>query len=242
MGRILVIGDMHGALNALQQILKRAKVTQDDTLLFLGDYVDGWSHSAELVSFLIQLNTSHNCIFIKGNHDDLCYTWLTKKTYNPDWIEHGGQATIDSYAKLSQEDINIHLDFYKNLINYHVDTHNRLFLHAGFTSIHGPHREYFDESFYWDRTLWETALAIDPTLKKNNPKYPKRLLLFDEIYIGHTPVTRINQTTPVQANCIWNIDTGAAFKGALTIMDINTKEFWQSDPVYQLYPDENGRN
>jgi serine/threonine protein phosphatase 1 len=30
-------------------------------------------------------------------------------------------------------------------------------------------------------------------------------------------------TTPVQKACVWNIDTGAAFKGPLTIMDIDTK-------------------
>ncbi len=242
MSRTLVIGDMHGALKALKQVFEKAKITSHDTLIFLGDYVDGWSDSAGLVSFLIELKTSCNCFFIRGNHDDLCYTWLTQKTYKPEWIQHGGQATIDAYGKLTQEEIGLHLTFYENLINYHIDDQNRLFLHAGFTNLHGPHREYFSELFYWDRTLWETALAIDPNLKKTDLYYPKRLLLFEEIYIGHTPVTRINQTQPVQAACVWNIDTGAAFKGPLTAMDINTKQFWQSDPVYQLYPDENGRN
>jgi serine/threonine protein phosphatase 1 len=47
---------------------------------------------------------------------------------------------------------------------------------------------------------------------------------------------------PVQKANIWNIDTGAAFKGPLTIMDADTKEYWQSDPVFELYPEENGRN
>jgi serine/threonine protein phosphatase 1 len=41
--RTLVIGDIHGGLRALQ-ILERAKVTTKDTLIFLGDYVDGWNH------------------------------------------------------------------------------------------------------------------------------------------------------------------------------------------------------
>ncbi len=242
MSRTLVIGDIHGGLKALEQLLKKAKITKDDTLIFLGDYVDGWSESANLISFLIQLKTSNTCIFIRGNHDELCYKWLTQNTFNPEWIKHGGQATIDSYAKLSKEEIAIHHQFFENLINYHIDDQNRLFLHAGFTNLHGPDREYFSKLFYWDRTLWETALAIDPNLDKTDPKYPKRLLLFDEIYIGHTPVTRINQSKPVHAACVWNMDTGAAFKGSLTIMDINSKEYWQSDPVYQLYPDESGRN
>ncbi|WP_405208752.1 metallophosphoesterase [Aquimarina sp. LLG6339-5] len=242
MSRNLVIGDIHGALKALKQLIKKASVTTDDTLIFLGDYVDGWTDSAPLVSFLIDLQKTHNCVFIRGNHDELCYTWLKEKKYNPEWIKHGGQATIDSYKSLSKEEIDTHLYFYENLLNYYIDNHNRLYLHAGFTNIHGPHREYFSKLFYWDRTLWETALSIDPKLKKTDLAYPKRLLLFDEIYIGHTPVTRINKTTPVNATCIWNMDTGAAFKGPLTIMDIDTKEFWQSNPVYTLYPDENGRN
>ncbi|KZS41353.1 metallophosphatase [Aquimarina aggregata] len=242
MGRTLVIGDIHGALKALQQVFSKAKITQEDTLIFLGDYVDGWSDSAALISFLITLKKTHNCIFIRGNHDELCYEWLTKTTYNLDWIKHGGQATMDSYAKLSSEEINTHLQFYQELVNYYVDDSNRLFLHAGFTNLHGPDREYFSKLFYWDRTLWETALAIDPNLKKSDMLYPQRLRLFNEIYIGHTPVTRINKTTPVNATCVWNIDTGAAFKGPLTILDVHTKEFWQSEPAYKLYPNESGRN
>ncbi len=37
-------------------------------------------------------------------------------------------------------------------------------------------------------------------------------------------------------------DTGAAFKGPLSIMDIDTKAFWQSDPLHTFYPGERGRN
>ena len=242
MGRKLVVGDIHGGLKALEQVLEKVKVTKDDTLIFLGDYVDGWSDSAQVISFLIELKTSYNCIFIRGNHDDLCYTWLTQRTFYPEWVQHGGQATMDSYENISDAQIKAHLLFYENLFDYHIDKNNRLFVHAGFTSLHGPHKEYFNKLCYWDRTLWETALALDPKLEKTDDKYPKRLLLFDEIYIGHTPVTRINKTVPVHATGVWNIDTGAAFKGALTIMDVETKEWWQSDPVYKLYPDEKGRN
>jgi serine/threonine protein phosphatase 1 len=47
---------------------------------------------------------------------------------------------------------------------------------------------------------------------------------------------------PINKANVWNLDTGAAFTGALTIMDVNTKEFWQSDPLPSLYTDEKGRN
>jgi serine/threonine protein phosphatase 1 len=67
-------------------------------------------------------------------------------------------------------------------------------------------------------------------------------MLYHEIYIGHTPVTKIGKTVPVHKACVWNMDTGAAFMGPLTIMDVDTKEFWQSDPLPEIYPNEKGRN
>jgi serine/threonine protein phosphatase 1 len=51
MKRTLVIGDIHGGIKALKQVLQKADVTKEDTLIFLGDYVDGWSESAEVISF-----------------------------------------------------------------------------------------------------------------------------------------------------------------------------------------------
>jgi serine/threonine protein phosphatase 1 len=35
---------------------------------------------------------------------------------------------------------------------------------------------------------------------------------------------------------ITNMDTGAGHTGKLTIMDIDSKIFWQSDPLPKLYP------
>jgi serine/threonine protein phosphatase 1 len=79
--RTLVIGDIHGGLRALHQIMERAKVTKEDTLIFLGDYVDGWSQSPQVLDYLIELNTTNNCVFIRGNHDELLLHWLeTAKT------------------------------------------------------------------------------------------------------------------------------------------------------------------
>lgn len=139
----MVIGDMHGALRALEQVFERAKITPLDNLIFLGDYVDGWSDSIDLVSYLIHLKNKQNCIFLRGNHDDLCHDWLTNKTNNPEWVLHGGQSTIDGYNNSPIEVIDSHINFYKNLINYHIDNKNRLFLHAGFSNMQGPEREYW---------------------------------------------------------------------------------------------------
>lgn len=125
---------------------------------------------------------------------------------------------------------------------FHIDESSRLYVHAGFTSVYGAKREKYSSNFSWDRTLWETALALDKKIKRNDLTYPKRFTLYKEIYIGHTPVTRIGKTIPVQMATVWNLDTGAAFAGPLTIMDIDSKEFWQSEPLPHLYPNEKGRN
>jgi len=39
--RTLAIGDIHGGLKALKQLIERIEITQSDTLIFVGDYVDG---------------------------------------------------------------------------------------------------------------------------------------------------------------------------------------------------------
>lgn len=240
--RTLVIGDIHGGLRALHQIMERAKVTPKDTLIFLGDYVDGWSQSPQVIDYLIALKTTHNCIFILGNHDKLLIKWLDESIDNPLWYKHGGESTVLAYDKTSGETIQKHIKFLQSLKEYYLDEQNRLFIHAGFTNMNGVIYEYFPELFYWDRTLWETALSLDKKMKKSDLLYPKRLTLYEEIYIGHTPVSRIGKTTPVKMGNVWNIDTGAAFSGPLTILDVDTKEFWQSEALPNLYPSEKGRN
>ena len=245
MSRTLVIGDIHGGLRALHQIIERANVTLNDTLIFLGDYVDGWSQSPDVIDYLIKLNEHQTCIFIRGNHDELLLDWLQNKNENIDetmWFKHGGEATVIAYSKVSESTINKHIAFLKSLENYYLDDQNRLFIHAGFTNMNGINYEYFPKLFYWDRTLWETALALDKTLELDNVYYPRRFTLYKEIYIGHTPVTKIGETIPIQKACVWNVDTGAAFKGPLTVMDVDTKQFWQSEPLPNLYPTEKGRN
>ncbi len=240
--RVLVIGDIHGGFKALIQVLERAQVTSDDMLIFLGDFVDGWSESARVIDYLIALNKTNSCIFIRGNHDDLALGWLKHKRSNPTWLFHGGQATVNAYKKETAIVIERHIEFIESLEDYYLDAQNRLFLHAGFTNIRGIEHEYFDKMFFWDRSLWELALCLNPNLSKEDILYPERLKLYNEIYIGHTPTVRVGKTTPMNAVNVWNIDTGAAFKGPLTILDVNSKEFWQSDPLNELYPTENGRN
>lgn len=241
--RTFAIGDIHGGLKALIQVLNKLGIKEEDTLIFMGDYVDGWSESAQVIDFLINLSKKINCIFIKGNHDVWCQRWLkNNEDVDPVWFMHGGKETLESYASFSADEKKQHLIFFENMPMYFLDDDNRLFLHAGFTSMHGVEKETYTHKFCTDRTLWEMALAMDNKIEKAHSSYPKRLMHYNEIYIGHTPTTNYGKTVPMNAINIWNVDTGAAFKGRITAMDIDTKAFFQSDELPTLYPNEKGRN
>lgn len=98
-----VIGDIHGGLKALLQVLNKLELQEGDELIFMGDYVDGWSESAQVISFLIDLSETFSCLFIKGNHDIWCEDWLREDKVNPTWYMHGGKETMDSYAAFGKD-------------------------------------------------------------------------------------------------------------------------------------------
>jgi serine/threonine protein phosphatase 1 len=85
--------------------------------------------------------------------------------------------------------------------------------------------------FFWDRTLWEDALSA-------HESGVKQLLIaepFPGIFIGHTPTTKSGYNVPKNLYNVFNVDTGVSRGDKLTIMDIETKEYWQSDPARMLY-------
>lgn len=245
MKRTFAIGDIHGGLLALHQLLDRINPQDDDTFIFLGDYVDGWSESAQVIDFLIDFEKMYQSIFIKGNHDIWIQEWLRTNFLHKNWSEEsGGRETIKSYQGFSLKNKWLHADFLQNTKPYYIDENQRLFVHAGFTAIQGVTDEHDETNFYYDRTLWEMVIAMDKSLNSESPFYPYRLTHYKEIYMGHSPTIRLLETfdKPLNFANVWNIDTGAAFTGKLSAIDIDSKAIFQSDVVQSLYPNEKGRN
>lgn len=250
--RTLVVGDIHGGLRALQQVLERCDYdASNDQLIFLGDYVDGWSQSAEVIDELIHIkdNTTIKPIFLLGNHDEWLINFLVKGQLNYNWLNNGGKSTIQSYEKLVNSDggegkLDEHRKFVSNLVEHYVDEENRAFVHAG---CNGDEELQFTirHTKVWDRHMWNRVLS------------GKSIKQYKELYIGHTttllyvckphfPESKLQEvnkriTVPMNRQNVWNIDTGGGWSGKLTIMDIDTKQFWQSDFVKDLYPEEEGR-
>lgn len=238
MGRTLVMGDIHGAHKAVIQCLERSKFDKNtDTLVQLGDVADGWSETREVVDELLNIP---NLIPIKGNHDEWAYEWMRTGIQDDHHRKQGGQATFDSYLN-HQYIIDIpesHIRFFSHQIDYYIDDKLRIFTHGGFNR-HYLLRDQLTEMFCWDRDLWMAALSykeLEPMGAKFRIAEP-----CTEVYIGHTATTAWKTDKPMKSANIWNLDTGAGFHGKLTIMDADTHEYWQSDLVQQIYPDELGR-
>lgn len=263
--RQLVIGDIHGAFIALQEVLIKSNFNYiEDQLIFLGDYVDGWSQSSEVIEFLIQLQDQCKIkpVFLRGNHDYWCEQWLMYGDTNKIWREQGGEATMLSYVKTGHLVDDRHKKFFNGMHNYYIDNNNRGFVHGGFNSRKGLGNENYPSDYYWDRDLWSLALMSHNRL--NDPEneyegtYFRRFEKHKELFIGHTATTNWRYklhypeqlphkevgkkiTIPMHRCNVWNIDTGAGWDGVLTIMDVESKEYWQSTPVAELYPTELGR-
>lgn len=242
----LVMGDVHGAYQALLQCLKRSNFDyQNDTLIQLGDIADGYPQVYECVEELLKIK---NLIPLKGNHDEW-FNEFIKTDFHPYYWTYGGKGTLISYLehiqkkgcyfasgsgfKTSLVSNNIplsHQAFFNRQHLYYIDEKKRCFVHAGFNRNLAFYGQSL-QAYYLDRSLWEDAMLFE----KNKEKFetsPK----FREIYIGHTQTTTWGKDKPLQALNIFNMDTGAGHSGRLTIMDIDTKTFWQSDPLPELYP------
>lgn len=74
--RSFAIGDIHGDTAQLFRLLSHLPpLTEHDTLVFLGDYVDRGPNSAQVVRFLMHLpnETPAKVVALRGNHED---AWL----------------------------------------------------------------------------------------------------------------------------------------------------------------------
>ncbi|HEX8429428.1 metallophosphoesterase [Hymenobacter sp.] len=222
-----VLGDIHGAFRALEQVLERSPFRPGlDRLVHLGDVADGWPETPQCVERLLGIP---NSIWLQGNHDWWTAEWLAsqlpRSQLNQIWYKQGGKATFNAYLLGPTEQIIRHLhDFFAKQRPYFEDDEGNLYVHAGYDPT-VPIAEQEPYELVWTRTLWQYGLEASA---------------YQECFIGHTPTWPASKT-PLQRANVWNLDQGAAYGGHLSLMNIRTKEFVQSDAVQQLYPGVKGR-
>jgi diadenosine tetraphosphatase ApaH/serine/threonine PP2A family protein phosphatase len=71
-GSTTIVGDIHGNLDALDMILEEWQKSSTINILFLGDYVDRGSQSAECLLTLFELKVVDptHVFLLRGNHED----------------------------------------------------------------------------------------------------------------------------------------------------------------------------
>ncbi len=115
------IGDVHGCLDGLKQLLKTINYQPDhDKLLFAGDLVGRGPESYETIKFVKQLN---NCHIVLGNHEIhlLCSYYLD---------QHTKVSYLDSFKQQNDADAIIDWLCHKPLCHYDP-TFKTVLVHAG---------------------------------------------------------------------------------------------------------------
>jgi serine/threonine protein phosphatase 1 len=102
-GRTFAIGDIHGDLAALAKLFTRLpELTRDDTVVFLGDYIDRGPNSAGVVAWVRDFvtNTTAKVICLRGNHED---AWLQVLDEGwPEFIMPRGNGCLECFRSFKQ--------------------------------------------------------------------------------------------------------------------------------------------
>jgi serine/threonine protein phosphatase 1 len=222
--RIYAIGDIHGRLDLLDELL--ARISSDIALrptarplyVFLGDYIDRGSASRETIDRLIEHGKTHESVFLKGNHELIAIKCLSDRGLFDQWLRLGGLETLVSYGVPAETLANgkqiaelqsafhgalpqAHFRFFRDLKNS-FECGDFFFAHAGVKPNVELSRQK-ENDLLWIRGEFLTS--------KDD---------FGKIVVhGHTPAREIE----VGPNRI-NIDTGAFATGRLSCLVLEGEE------------------
>jgi serine/threonine protein phosphatase 1 len=218
--RVYAIGDIHGRVDLLNEILSRITADLEQhpaarpIYVFLGDYIDRGKWSRETIDRLIEHAAIHESIFLKGNHELIALNCLSDRSMIDQWLRLGGLETLTSYGVAPEFFVNrkqtagTQLAFHNSLPQNHFHFFRSLqasftcgdffFAHAGVK----PKVELLQQK---EKDL----LWIRGEFLSSNYDFGKIIVH------GHTPTTDIE----VRSNRI-NIDTGAFATGRLTCLVI----------------------
>ena len=205
--RTLAIGDVHGCLTALDTLLKFVDLQPDDTLIFLGDYVDRGPDSRGVVQRVIELCTRPNCVTLRGNHE----AWLLRARFDPSWFSSwqgvGGEETLMSYDAFAASDLpDEHLKWINQTRMFFQDE-SHIYVHAAISG-RAPHENREEQ------LLWGKFGQIKPH------STGKRVIC------GHSAQRSGWPNDAGHAVCI---DTFCYGGGWLTALDVTTNLFWQAN-------------
>ncbi|MEM6692791.1 MAG: metallophosphoesterase family protein [Planctomycetota bacterium] len=209
MGRTFVLGDIHGCDKALRTMLECIAPATDDTLIFLGDYIDRGPDSRGVVSQLIDLRQFTRTIFLRGNHEVMLCGVMDRGCDDKLWLRNGGQATVNSYGGSLTKIPDAHRQFFRDLRSYH-EGDEFICVHAHYDPTTPMHLQT-DQELYW-RHLSDAPPAPHVSGKT--------------VFLGHTP-----QASGQVLNCGYLVclDTYCFGGGYLSAMCIDDETILQTN-------------
>ncbi len=208
--RILAIGDVHGCSTALDKLLQIVAPREEDTLVFLGDYVDRGPDSRGVLERLIELSKRKNFVALRGNHD----LWMLQAQRDRNWFDSwlgegiGGVETLESYGAQNIDTVPAsHWQFLRELRRFY-ETDSFIFTHA---SLNGslPLKDQSERDLLWRRVT------------KATPHFSGKTLI-----CGHTSQ---ENGVPLDLGHAICIDTLAYGGGWLSCLEPKTHYLWQAN-------------
>ena len=129
MARLIGISDSHGELEKLCRVLEKVNPQKDDTIVFMGDYIDRGAKSKEVVQKIIDMQEVCNCVYLIGSHEYALLHANSDDYYHYLFWNYGGVQTVESYGSFDNI-LKTHGDFFKSLKFYYING-KYLFIHAG---------------------------------------------------------------------------------------------------------------
>ncbi|GAC1366433.1 MAG: metallophosphoesterase family protein [Polyangiales bacterium] len=246
-GRTFAIGDIHGDITQLYILLSRLpELDAEDTIVFLGDYLDRGPHSARVIDYVRSLHehTKAKVVALRGNHED---AWL--RVVERGWPGfvlpplNGCLAAMRSFVggpvPAEEEEPQEHekealmrgaffptevVEWMRALPYYYEDEH-ALYVHAGLAKKDGKwlHPQDLEDP---TAILW----LRDEDFFVN---YRGKIVVF-----GHTTTTclppELSQYTPDDPTDLWagvnviGIDTGCGKGGFLTAVEFPALHVYES--------------
>jgi len=209
--RTLAVGDIHGCRNSLAALLRKVQPAATDQIIFLGDYIDRGPDSRGVIETLLKLKSSCRSVFLRGNHEEMMLDVRAGRLKSDIWLSCGGFETLTSYkAELRADWASAIPDSHWSFIEQTIrgfETSKEIF-------VHGCLYPDFDlDEQPDDVLLWETFGRIRPH------KSGKRVIC------GHSSQPPGLIADAGYAVCI---DSGAAYDGWLTCLDVGSNQYWQA--------------
>lgn len=242
MGRNLIVGDIHGHYSELMKLLEKAGFADSDTLYAVGDYTDRGKENIKVLRFLMEMKNFRG---VAGNHDLFLQTWLLTGT--DDWLwalRNGGQSTIDDFinSKVSMMECMEIAYWLKDLPalrieNKYIIVHGGVgkFSMAELFEAEKAERNIDGGGEYDDYLLWDRSYMLSALEKKEKMSVLRKESIIRPldacgrmIFSGHTPTYNALPFISSEYHLV-AIDTGAGHNMKLTLMDMDSLEYWQCD-------------